>query len=103
MNQYVYNNKLYVKEFIEKNIPEFKYIISDSLYLCWVYINNINSVEFLKFLEEEYKVKFSDGYEYGNNSLNFIRINVATSKLNVVEAMKRLKEGYIKYKNISHT
>jgi len=103
MNQYVYNNKLYVKEFIEKNIPEFKYIISDSLYLCWVYINNINSIEFLKFLEEEYKVKFSDGYEYGNNSLNFIRINVATSKLNVVEAMKRLKEGYIKYKNISHT
>lgn len=100
MNQYVYNNKLYLKEFLDKNIKEFKYNIADSLYLAWVDISDLceDGLFLCNYLKDNAKVYFSYGEEYGKNFKGFIRINLATSINNVKEGLNRLLIGVNKYK-----
>ena len=100
MNQYVYNNKLYLKEFLDNNIKEFKYNIADSLYLAWVDVSDLCSdgLFLCNYLKDNAKVYFSYGEEYGKNFKGFIRINLATSLDNVKEGLNRLLIGVNKYK-----
>jgi cystathionine beta-lyase len=100
MNQYVYNNKLYLKEFLDKNIKEFKYNIADSLYLAWVDVSDLceDGLFLCNYLKDNAKVYFSYGEEYGKNFKGFIRINLATSFNNVKEGLNRLLIGVNKYK-----
>jgi cystathionine beta-lyase len=100
MNQYVYNNKLYLKEFLDKNIKEFKYNIADSLYLAWVDVSDLceDGLFLCNYLKDNAKVYFSYGEEYGRNFKSFIRINLATSINNVKEGLNRLLIGVNKYK-----
>ena len=100
MNQYVYNNKLYLKEFLDKNIKEFKYNIADSLYLAWVDVSDLceDGLFLCNYLKYNAKVYFSYGEEYGKSFKGFIRINLATSFNNVKEGLNRLLIGVNKYK-----
>lgn len=100
MNDYVYNNKLYLKEFLDKNIKEFKYNIADSLYLAWVDVSDLceDGLFLCNYLKDNAKVYFSYGEEYGKNFKGFIRINLATSINNVKEGLNRLLIGVNKYK-----
>ncbi len=98
MNQYVYQNKIYAKDFLN-SINGVKYIDSDALYLIWVdlsyYTKNANLLS--KFLKEKYKVHVSSGTVYGDNGKTFLRINLATSKEIVKEGLNRIKEGLLNY------
>ena len=100
MNEYVYNNKKYLKEFIDKNIKEFKYEIADSLYLAWVDVSDIceDGLFLCNYLKDNAKVYFSYGEEYGKSFKGFIRINLATSFENLKEGLNRLLEGINLYK-----
>ena len=100
MNAYVYNNKKYLKDFIDKNIKEFKYEIQDALYLAWVDIRELteDAYDFCEFLKDYAKVYFSYGEEYGKSFKGFIRINLATSLENVKEGLNRLLYGIEQYK-----
>ena len=95
MNEYVYNNKLYVKEFICKELPNIHYVESYATYLIWVDVSKItNDVKkFTQYLKNKYKLWVSSGDSYGANGEGFIRINLATSYKNVVDGMNRLKEA----------
>ena len=100
MNQYIYNNKLYLKEFLDNNIKEFKYNIADSLYLAWVDVSDlcIDGLFLCNYLKDKAKVYFSYGEEYGKSFKGFIRINLATSKDNLKEGLNRLLNGVNQYK-----
>ena len=102
MNEYVYRNKLYAYEFIKKELPELKVIKGDATYLIWVDISKIekDSVKFKDFLMKEVFLQVSDGLEYGENGKSYVRINLATSKSNVIEGLNRLKKGVKIYENI---
>lgn len=93
MNQYVYENKQYVIDFIEKNCPRLKVVKSDALYLLWIDISELNmdSDRFTIFLRKKTGLYISSGKAYGGNGANFVRINLATSKSNVEDACNRLK------------
>ncbi len=99
MNEYVYENKKLVYSYIEENIPQLKVIKGDATYLMWVDISEVeeDSVKFVDYLLENYKVRFSDGHEYGENGKSFIRINVATQRERVIEGLNRLKAGVDSY------
>lgn len=93
MNEYVYKNKEYVVEFFKKNLSCLKIVESNSLYLMWIDIKNLNidSDEFTIFLRKKTGLYVSSGKAYGDNGNGFIRINLATSLKNVVDACNRLK------------
>jgi len=93
MNQYVYNNKKYLEEYLKNNLPCLKLIHSDALYLSWIDIKDLNmdSDEFTIFLRKKTGLYISSGKAYGDNGNGFVRINLATSLSNVKDACNRLK------------
>lgn len=100
MNEYVYNNKKYLKEFLSNNIKELKYEIADALYLAWVDVSSVceDGLFLCNYLKDNANVYFSYGEEYGKSFKGFIRINLATSLENVKEGLNRLLIGINKYK-----
>ena len=93
LNQYIYKNKEYVYNYIEKNIKELKMIKSDALYLVWIDISRVSSDSdtFCSSLREKTGLFVSSGASYGKCGKTFIRVNLGTSLDNVKDAMERLK------------
>ncbi len=101
MNEYVYNNKKLFKEFVEKNIKDLHVVWGDATYLLWVDISQLSNdaITFCRFLREKTGLFVTEGNEYGKCANHFFRINLATSKENVLDALDRLKQGVILFKN----
>lgn len=95
LNEYIYQNKLYVYDYIEKNIKNISCIKGDATYLVWLDIRKItnDSDKFVDFLVKETGLLLSSGSIYGSSGNGFLRINLATSLANVKEGLKRLEEG----------
>jgi cystathionine beta-lyase len=76
LNKYIYENKLYCYDFIEKNIPAIRALQSDATYLLWVDVSSlgIDSPRFCAELREATGLYVSDGEESW-------RVNVKTAIL----------------------
>ena len=97
MNEYVFNNKKYLIEYLKKEVPEIKVIDNKATYLLWLDISAFskNSHEFAKNLREKTGLFISPGSQFGDGGESFLRINVATSLENVKDACNRLSK-YLK-------
>lgn len=94
LNEYIFSNREFASEYILKNIPELYPIKSDAGYLLWVDVSAYtdNSEEFARDLRKKTGLYVSDGAEYGRGGERFIRINLATQRINVIDGMERLKK-----------
>jgi len=101
LNQYLYNNKQYIKDYLNKYIPNLKVVSGQATYLLWLDISyyHIPSDVFVKELRAQTGLYINDGLHYGTNGGNFVRINIATSLENVKDGMNRLYK-YLKGKNM---
>ena len=97
MNEYVYNNKRYMQDFISSNLPELHLTDNKATYLLWLDVSRYtnDSESFSKDLREKTGLFVSPGKQFGRGGENFLRINVATSLDNVKDACERLKK-YVK-------
>ena len=93
MNEYVFNNKRYMNEFIKKELPKLHLVDNKATYLLWLDISSYSSdsVYFAKRLREKTGLFVSCGKQFGPGGETFLRINVATSLKNVKDACNRLK------------
>lgn len=102
LNDYIFENKKYVEEYLKDNLPHLKYIKIKATYLLWIdisYYSN-DSLKFAADLKRKTGLYVSNGAQFRGNGNNFIRINVATSLENVKLAMSKLKEYISKtYRN----
>ena len=91
VNAYIATNKEYVYKYIKENIPKISVVITPATYLMWINIDDlcINSGEFTKKLKEA-GLWVSPGTQFRGNGDKFIRLNVATSLTNVMEACNLL-------------
>lgn len=94
LNAYVYKNKQYVYQFINKELPQLSLIDIKATYLLWIDISAYSnkSDEFANELRNETGLIVSCGKQFGPGGESFIRVNIATSKKNVEDACRRLKE-----------
>ena len=99
MNEYVFNNRDFVKKYFEENIKDFHVIDGDATYLIWVDCNGINSKDLRDFIYKRTNVFLSDGLAYGKTGEGFLRINVATTKKRIIEALELIKNAINEYKN----
>ena len=92
LNEYLYQNKKYIKEFLKENLPNVKLVSGQATYLLWLDISKygIPSDVFVKELRAQTGLYINDGLHYGPNGGNFVRINIATSINNVKDGMNRL-------------
>ena len=98
--KYTENNIRFVKEYLEKNIPELFCEIPDGSYFAWIDFSKlgISSEEFQKYLIDIGEVAVMPGLTYGEEGRYFLRLNVACSIKKVEDGLKRIKKTveYIK-------
>ena len=89
----MYENRHLVDSYLSKNIPELKLIRGDATYLLWIDISKtkLKSEEFAQRLREQTGLFILPGKKYGDVGDDFIRMNIATSKENIKDALKRLE------------
>ena len=100
MNEYIYRNKVTFADYISKNIPGVQSFVTEATYMVWVDVRRYttDSRAFVKDLNDKTGLLVCPGIQFGDGGEGFLRINLATSLENVLDAAKRL-EKYIKELN----
>lgn len=91
LNEYVYGNFCFLRDFIERELPMLHIHITEGTYLGWVDISalGVPAEQFCCNLAKKAHVLFNPSEMYG--APNYIRINLATSREVLAEALNRLK------------
>ena len=94
LNAYIFKNKQYVYQFIKQELPKIHIVDNKATYLLWLDISAYSneSDKFVEELRKETGLIVSCGKRFGPGGESFIRINIATSKRNVEDAVDRLKQ-----------
>ena len=95
MKEYVFANRDYAENYINSHIKGLRALHGDATYLLWIDCREIsgNSAPFLKFLREKTGLFLNDGSAYGKTGDGYLRMNLATTRANVEDGLKRLEEG----------
>ena len=95
---YLDENYEFLKKYLEKNMPELEVIPSEGTYMAWVQTEKlqISPEKLEKFFIEDAKVSVYMGSRYGKHTDSFIRINIATSRSYLKEALERIRAQYYK-------
>ena len=98
VNEYLEENYRFLKEYLEKNMPEFEVIHSEGTYMAWIQTEKlqISPEQLEEFFIKDAKVSVYMGSRYGKHTDSFIRINIATSRSYLQEALERIKAQYHK-------
>lgn len=96
LKKYIYENILYVKDYIKKNIPKLEVIDTEGTYLMWIDFRNfsLTDAELQKKLINEAKVHLDNGLKFGSLGDGFMRMNVATSRSNVEKALININKVF---------
>ena len=94
---YLKNNRDFVVDYLTENFPETRFTIPDSTYLQWIdfgaYVKSghISDAPY-KFFLEKAKVALNDGSVFGEGFENFVRLNFASPRSMVAEALERMRK-----------
>lgn len=94
---YIEANIQYVREFLEKELPQVKMMTPEGTYLIWMDCREfaLSEDELKKALINKGKIGLEQGPKYGPGGEGFVRMNVACSREHVIEGLKRLKAAFI--------
>lgn len=94
VNKYIDNNLIYLKEFLDKKLPNVKYLIPEGTYLAWLDFNNydLTDEELTNIFLNEAKVAFDEGKLFGKTGEKFQRVNVACPRVILEEALEKIYE-----------
>ena len=96
LREYLYDNYLYLKQFFEKNLPQFPVLPLEATYLVWVdcSVLNITSEEIEQILLEKEDLWINEGTMYGEAGEGFIRINIACPHQLLIDGLERIKNVF---------
>lgn len=92
---YLDNNRKFIKEYLDKNIPLAKYKLPEGTYLAWIDLNEVlpKDEKIEDFFENKAKVAIDYGYWFGEQGKGFIRLNFACPQQILKEALDRIKNA----------
>lgn len=89
---YLRGNRDFLSTWLEQRLPEVTCIPAEGTYLAWLDFNKFSFAQDIhKILLEEAKVGLNDGPPYGANYSGWLRINFATSRAILTEALTRIE------------
>ncbi|MGC8803441.1 MAG: MalY/PatB family protein [Bacteroidales bacterium] len=93
MLQYVYDNYLFLKNFIDSELPFIRHTPLEATYLVWLDFRSLrlSDTELRKAVIERAKLGINDGPTFGPGGSGFQRINIACPRAILSEALQRLK------------
>lgn len=95
MVSYIWKNILYMKDHIDKNIPQLRMKLPEGTYLPWVDCRNLgyDRKELEGLIRNRAKLWLDAGYIFGESGTGWQRFNAACPKSIIVEAMDRLEKA----------
>ena len=91
----IQENYLYIQEKLYKELPLAEVSPLEGTYLLWVNLGKyIKGEETESFIKEKCKLALDFGAWFGGERFdNYVRINIATSKENIIKAVEQLIQG----------
>jgi cystathionine beta-lyase len=92
---YLQGNRDFVVEYLTENFPEAKFTVPQATYLQWIdfseYVNSgkMDKLPYNYFLERG-RVALSNGKAFGEGCENFVRLNFASPRKMIAEALERM-------------
>ena len=101
LKEILYQNKQFVKDFLEIELSCVKLVECDATYLLWLYCSSLNThSEILSgFLRDNQSLFLSPGHEFGEVGKNFLRMNIACPQELLSIGLQKLKNGVINFLN----
>ncbi|MBQ8442916.1 MAG: cystathionine beta-lyase, partial [Bacteroides sp.] len=93
---YIQGNIDYVDEFTKQNTPKIKVIHPQASYLVWLDCRemNLGQKSLNDFFVDKAHLALNDGTTFGMEGRGFMRLNVASPRSVLEQAMKQLAEAY---------
>jgi cystathionine beta-lyase len=93
--RYLDANRQFLAAFLAQELPQVRFSAPEGTYLSWLDLRGLELGDDLyRFLLEEAKVGLNEGPHYGPGGEGFARINFATSRALVQEAVERIRDAY---------
>lgn len=92
---YIYENYLFLKRQIEKELPMLKVTLLEATFLAWVDFagTGLRGESLSDFLRNRAKVGLDEGFVFGKEGETYARINLATNRLVVKECLERIQNS----------
>ncbi|QWC22325.1 pyridoxal phosphate-dependent aminotransferase [Bacillus haikouensis] len=94
------DNKQYVFNYLEQHLPEMKAITPQATHLIWIDCSGLGmeGEELCTFFLEKAKVKFDEGFKFGESGGSFVRMNIACPKERIDTALRRMNHAVLEYR-----
>jgi len=92
---YLNDTRIAVKDYLEQNLPEISLIDSEGTYLLWLDCRamGLSDAELKRFFIEKASVGMSPGIIFGEAGRGFMRMNIATSRKVVFQALQQIDKA----------
>lgn len=93
---YLWENYLFLENFIKKYLPKIKVMKPEATYLIWLDFREygMNDNELFQFAIKEAKVGLNNGGRFGTGGDGWLRINIGCPRVILEEALDRLKKAF---------
>lgn len=97
LKEYIYQNYIFLAQFITSELPQIKVVPLQATYLVWLDCSalKVSSDQIAKNLLEDEKLWINSGLLYGNAGEGFLRINIACPIKVLSEGLERLKRNVV--------
>ncbi|MEW5568909.1 hypothetical protein [Rossellomorea marisflavi] len=94
------DNKQYVLNYIKEYMPELQAIQPEATHLIWIDCQKLgmSDEELCTFFLEKARVKFDEGFKFGETGSAFIRMNIACPKERIDMALRRMNEALLEHR-----
>lgn len=93
--EYIYQNILYIKDYVSENLSMIKVMDIEGTYLLWLDFSELKleQADLMDFLGSEALVWFNDGSIFGESGKGFVRMNCATQRDVIKQALDQLNKA----------
>jgi cystathionine beta-lyase len=95
MTSYLKANIDYIDDYLKNNLPQVKLPMPEGTYQIWLDFRELNltNEELSKFLAKEAGIALNQGFTYGPGGDGFMRMNIASPRKMIMQAMDQLKDA----------
>ncbi|MDR0419823.1 MAG: pyridoxal phosphate-dependent aminotransferase [Prevotellaceae bacterium] len=96
LKEYLHENYKVLTRFLKDYLPQLSVLPLEATYLAWVDCSALKktSEKIVKELLEKEKLWVNEGVMYGEAGKDFIRINIATRRENLVKGLEKIRKLY---------
>lgn len=93
--EYIHQNIIMIKQYISTHLSQIKVMDIEGTYLLWLDLSGLKltQVELIDFLSNKAKLWFNDGSIFGKGGEGFVRMNCATQRETILQALNQLNDA----------